>query len=406
MVSPTQSDRVTYETLYDVTITGGVLANIRAKMGEDTTRKLLSQEIAEITEIEIISPLIAASGIGEALEQIIPVIDGKLYLGGDQVIIRADLDSMYSAPKPTMKGELTTGPNAGKRSVFKLGTGLPDLAGVINAAPWRIAENTTIKTRLAGTIDFEFLVGDTAITGDFRVIAKGWKYQTKQVVESFMRAVYGVPRRVPFTDPLTQRDFSFTIPAKAINADKFTELIGGEDQPADQVTLKRLLRWARNKVATTPNTDYALSFDDGNVVARSNDMDFDIDDQNLLIINKIGVRPGTNHLLTKVEVNSLIMMSEETVIDLKNDLIYGREETSAVGAAISVFEHKFRELPMIQPITVSNETGIIKILDDGTAIAAGADFGDGSIIVMDGVQVFDPSFKSRGQAAVPPVSTQ
>lgn len=406
MVSPTQSDRVTYETLYDVTITGGVAANIRAKMGEDFSRKLLSQETAEITEIEIISPLIAASGIGEALEQIVPVIDGKLYLGGDQVIIRGDLDSMYASPKPTMKGEVTTGPNQGKRSVFKLGTGLPDLAGVINREPWRISENTSIKVRLSGTIDFEFLVGDTAITGDFRVIAKGWKYQTKGVVEGFMRTVYGSPRTVPFVDPLTGRDFSYTIPAKAINADKFTELIGGEDQPSDQVTLKRILRWARNKVATTPNTDYSLSFDDGNVVARSNDMDFDVDQDNLLVINKIGVRPGTNHLLTKVEVNSLIMTSEETVLDAKNDLIYGREETSAVGAAISVFEHKFRELPMIQPITVSNETGIIKILDDGTAIAAGADFGDGSLVVMDGVQVFDPSFARRGSISVPPVSTQ
>ena len=135
MVSPTQSDRVTYETLFDVTITGGVAANIRAKMGEDNTRKLLSQETAEITEIEIISPLVGATGVGEALEQIVPVIDGKLYLGGDQVIIRADLDSNFAAPKPAMKGELQTGPNQGKRSVFKFGTGLPDLARIINREP-------------------------------------------------------------------------------------------------------------------------------------------------------------------------------------------------------------------------------------------------------------------------------
>ena len=104
MVTPTSSRRVTYETLYDVTITSNPGADIRAKMGEDTTRKLLSQEAAEITEIEIISPLVGGTGAGEALEQVIPVIDGKLYLGGDQVIIRADLDSVFTPPKPTIKG--------------------------------------------------------------------------------------------------------------------------------------------------------------------------------------------------------------------------------------------------------------------------------------------------------------
>ena len=406
MVSPTQSDRVTYETLFDVTITGGVAANIRAKMGEDIIRKLLSQQTAEITEIEILSPLVAATGVGEALEQIIPVIDGKLYLGGDQIILRGDLDSMYAPPKPTSKGEVTTGANQGKRSLFKLGTGLPDLAGVIDREPWRISENTTIKTRVKGTIDFEFLVGNTAIIADFRVIARGWKYETKQVLESFMRAVYGKPRTVPYTDVQTGRDFTYTVPTKAISADKFTELIGGEDQPSDQVTVKRLLRWARNKIATTPNTDFALSFDDGNVNARSNDMDFDIDDQNLLVINKLGVRPATNHLSTKIEVNSIKMMEIETVIAAFNDLIFGREATSATGVAVTMFLHKFIELPMIQPITISNETGVVKLLDNGTAIAAGENFGAGSLIVLDGIQVFDPSFANRGARTAPPIQAQ
>lgn len=406
MVSPTQSDRVTYETLFDVTITGGVLANIRAKMGEDNARKLLTGQAAEITEIEIISPLIGASGIGEALEQITPVIDGKLYLGGDQVIIRGDLDAMYAPPKPTEEGEVTTGPNQGKRSVFKLGTGLPDLAGIIDREPWRISENTTIKTKLKGTIDFEFLVGNTAITGDFRVIARGWKYETTDVIERYMRLVYGVPRTVPFTDPMTGRDFTYTVPAKSIKAENFTELIGGEDQPTDQVTVKRILRWARNKIATTPNTKFPLSFDDGNVNARSNDMDFDIDNENLLVLNKIGVRPATNHLETSVEVNSLQMLKIETVAAAYNDLLFGRAPTSAVGAAITVFLHKFKELPMIQPITISNETGKVILLDNGTAIAAGENFGAGSMVVLDGIQVFDPSFATRGANTAPPTATQ
>ncbi len=405
MVTPTSSRRVTYETLYDVTITGGKAADIRENMGEDTARKLLSQEAAEITEIEIISPLVAGTGAGEALEQIVPVIDGKLYLGGDQIIIRGDLDSVFTPPKMTVKGEVVTGPNQAKRTVFKFGTGLPDLAGVIDAAPWRIAENTTIKTRVEGKIDVQFLVGNTAIIGDFRVILKGWRYNERSTIEEFMRRVYGQPRPVGFIDPLTGRDFSYVVPAKQINADKFTELIGGEDQPEDAVNVKRLLRWARNAKATTPNTDFALSFDDDNVVARDNDMDFVVDENNLIVVNRLGIRPGTNHLLTKIEVNTNKMMQEETIIDALNDLFYGREETSSIGAAVSVFEHKFRKLPNIQPVTISNETGKVVILDDGTAIADGTNFGNGSLVVLDAIQVFDPNFSRRGATTVPPIST-
>ena len=406
MVSPTSSGRVTYETLYDVIVTGGVNASIRANAGEDNNRKLLSQEVAEITEIEIVSPLVAATGVGEALEQIIPRIDGKLYLGGDQIIIRGDLDSLFTPPKPANRGEVNSGPNQGKRMVFKLGTGLPDLAGIIDAQPWRIAENTTIKTRLEGKIDFEFLVGNTAIIGDFRIIAKGWRYNERSVVEDFMRRVYGTPRSVGFVDPLTRRDFSYIVPAKTISADKFTELIGGEDQPDNGVNVKRLLRWARNGVATTPNTDFVLSFEDNNVDTRDQDMKFVVDVNNLIALNRLGVRPGTNHLLTKVEVNTNKMTQEETTPLNRNDLFYGRDFLSATAATTSVFEHKFQELPMIQPITISNETGQIVIKDDGTAIADGTNFGAGSLVVLDAIQVFDPNFARRGQSIqAPPIST-
>ena len=406
MVSPTSSGRVTYETLYDVTITGGVAASIRANAGEDDNRKLLAQEVAEITEIQIVSPLVAATGAGEALEQIIPRIDGKLYLGGDQVIIRADLDSLFAPPKPTNRGEVTSGPNQGKRTVFKLGTGLPDLAGIIDSQPWRIAENTTIKTRVEGKIDFEFLVGNTAIIGDFRIIAKGWRYNERSVIEDFMRRVYGTPRAVGFVDPLTRRDFSYIVPAKTISADKFTELIGGEDQPDNSVNVKRLLRWARNSRATTPNTDFILSFEDNNVDTRDQDMKFTVDPNNLIVVNRVGVRPGTNHLFTKAEVNTNRMMQEETVPDAKNDLFFGRDVDSAIGAAITVFLHKFQELPHIQPITISNETGQLIFRDDGTAIADGTNFGAGSLIAIDAIQVFDPNFARRGQSIqAPPISS-
>lgn len=393
MVNPTDANFVSYETLYDKTITGGVAANIRTNIGEDDNRKILAQQAFEITEIEIVSPIVAATGVGEALEQIIPVIDGKLYLGGDQVLIRADLDSMFAPPKPSNLGEVVSGPSQGKRMVFKLGTGLPDLAGVIDSEPWRIIENTTIKTRVKGNLDFQFLVGNTAITGDFRIIAKGWRYRTSQTIEKFMRAVYGQPRSVPYIDPVSGRDFSFIYPARTISASKFTELIGGEDQPPAGVNVKRLLRWARNKIATTPNTPYDFSFDDGKVNERSNDMDFDVNPNQLIAFTKLGIRPGTNNLLVDIQVNDNTMTQEEAVPSAKNDLIFGRK--TAVGAGITAFAHDFRELPQIQQITVSNETGKVRIKDDGTAVAAGLNFGAGTLVVLDALEIQNPAFERQ-----------
>ena len=399
MVSPTNANFVSYETLYDVTVTGGLAANIQTKIGEDTTRKILSQQAAEICEIEIVPPIVAATGAAEALEQVKLIIDGEQYLGGDRMIIRADLDSMYAPPKPSNLGEVQTGVNQGKRNVFKFGLGLPDLAGVINMSPWRIIENTTPKTEVEGNIDIEILVGNTPITGDFRIILKGWRYRTQETINKFMRAVYGQARRVGMLDPVSGRDFSFTYPAVPTNTENFTKLIGGDDQDPNQVTVKRLLRWARNGKATTPNTDFAMSFDDGNVDTRDQEMEFDVNRDKVLVFNKLGVRPGTNNLFTKVEINNEVMTREENVPSAKNDLIFGRK--TAIGAGITAFLHDFRQLPAIQPLFISNETGEVIIRDDGTAVADGTNFGNGTLVVLDALEVFDPLF-DRSAAVVTP----
>lgn len=395
MVTPTNANFVSYETLYDVTVTGGLAANIRTKIGEDTTRKILSQQAVEICEVEIVPPTVGGTGAGEALEQIKLIIDGEQYLGGDHLIIRADLDSLFAPPKPSNLGEIQTGVNQGKRNVFKLGLGLPDLAGIIQAMPGKILENTTAKTRLEGNIDVEVLVGNTAILADFRIILKGWRYRTQETINKFLRAVYGQAKRIPMMDPVSGRDFSFTYPAIATSTENFTKTIGGDDQDPNKVLVRRLLRWARNSKATTPNTDYSLSFDDDNVDTRDEDMEFDVPRNRLLIVNKLGVRPGTNHLFTKVEINNEVMTREETVPAAKNDLIFGRK--TAIGAGIQAFAHDFRQLPALQPLFISNETGEIIIRDDGTAIPDGTNFGSGSLVVLDALEILDPNFDRQSE---------
>lgn len=406
MVTPTNSNFVSYENLYDITVTGGLAANLRTNIGEDTTRKILAQQAVEICQIEIVSPLVGATGVGEALEQIRFVIDGQVYLGGNNVIIRADLDSNYSPPLPTNQGENLSGVQQVQRNNFKLGLGLPDLAPVINAQPWRIIENTTVKTRVEGNIDVEVLVGNTAILADFRIILKGWRYRTQETIQKYMRAVYGQPRRVPMIDPVSGRDFSFTYPAIPANTENFTKLIGGDAQDPNQVNLRRILRWARNGIATTPNTDFAMSFDDSNVDTRDQNMELSVPRDRVVVLTKLGVRPGTNHLFTKVEVNGEILTQEETVPAAKNDLLFGRDPTSATGGAITMFLHKFQQLPHLQPLFISNETGEVIIRDDGTAVADGTNFGAGSLVVLDGFEVNDPLFDRVPAVVTRPPSPQ
>ncbi len=386
----TESKKVTFEVLFDGTNSSNPAASIRANM---TQKQLLSGQSAEICYLEVTSPMVAATGVGEALEQIVPVIDGKKYLGGSETIIRADLDANVSAPRSTLSGESVVSGTFGRRQQIVFGKGLPEINA--DANPSDILNNTTIKVKPRGTINFEYLIGNSAITGDFTVKAYGWKYHNEDILEENMARVYGRARPVVLGDRMANRTFAVTYPAKRAIAKEITHLIGGEDQEQDETHINKFFRWARNGTATTVNTKYDLSFDSSTVDTEDQNMDWNVDSDELRIIQGLGVRAGANHLDTLIEANGETMLDVETRQALAdpdgtrgdNELFFGRGLNSAVGANVGVQEHAFLATPRIFPIAGHNETLKVQYLDNGTAIADGTNFAAGSLAVVDGLLI-------------------
>ena len=131
MVQATQSQKQTMTLLYDKISTGAEVSGSRANLGEESASgiKLLKNEWAEIKYIEVDSPTVAATGAAEALEQLIPVIDGKIYQGGSNVILRADLNALQMVPRETFAREMEAG-NNGTRKIYSLGLTLPELVAM------------------------------------------------------------------------------------------------------------------------------------------------------------------------------------------------------------------------------------------------------------------------------------
>ena len=396
MVQATQSQKQTLTLLYDQVTSGSITSGTRANLGEESTSgiKLLKNEWAEIKYIEVDAPTVAATGVAEKLEQLIPVIDGKKFQGGSNVILRADLDALQCVPRQNFAREMDAGENE-TRKIFSLGLTLPELVAMgVQSNPALLLRNTTIKVSEAGKINFEYLIGNAALTDTFRVKCYGVKYTSKDVLEWYIANAYGGARRIPLRDPKTGRDFSFTLSPVSMQASDFTKLIGGNDhQLQGGVEVKALSRWARNGAATTANTDYVLSFDDSNVDTRDQNMDWDVDSQTLYLITHCGIKKDSAGSLLDVSIsaNDETMFFERTRPG--NNLNFGR--ITAPAAGVNPSDHSFKGIPAIPPVFISNETGKVIIKDNGTAIADGTAMGAGVMVVLLGLVIKNPAFQAN-----------
>ena len=52
-----------------------------------------------------------------------------------------------------------------------------------------------------------------------------------------------------------------------------------------------------------------------------------------------------------------------------------------------MYNHRFRPMPGIEPVFGHGETAKVQILDDGTAIPDGTNFGDGSLVCIECLQI-------------------
>lgn len=386
----TQSEKVQLTLLYDQTVatpSSGTIANI----GEETAAEiaLLKNEVAEIVYVEITPAINTTTGATENTEEISLIIDGKPWYK-DTVRLRADNDSLLCPPRVNINGQ-NLGFLEGQTKQFRLGYGLPEILenGV---QPKHVLWNTTPKVREAGKINVEYKQGNATATGTLRVKMYGYKYTDLSVADYYMKAVYGRPVVVPLPDMQTGRKFQTTIMPNSLDVKDWTKLIGGNDQNLQsQVKVSPLVVWSRNNTATTASVEYPLSYAIGNAINPENNMSWEIDDRTLYYITHLGLRPHANHLELRAYANG-VRTFRDRIRNSINNFNFGR--VTSTGATVTAADHLYRPLPEIRPLFGHNETLEVRLLDSGTAIADGTNFGAGDLVVAKGLVIEDPSMQS------------
>lgn len=413
MVQGTSPKLTRREMLYDVMLTGAQNASSFAiAMGKDTNvnRVINRNEWAEIKYIEVISPLIAATGASDHLDAVRPLIDGQTHRGGDKYIIRADLDNNIAHAPSQLAREIIAGGQIYVRKFLPLGLTLTELLQMgVEKNPQLLLQNTTLKTKENGSINWTLDTDTAGTAGNIEIRAWGNRYTDADLLDSIIHRVYGQGegRRIELRDPHTNRDFGFTINPKNIDHDHFDTLLGGNNQDlAGGVEVDRFFRWAQNKAATNPNQEYDMNFDVGNVAtsdqALSDPFSYKngIPDDVLVLIDRLGLNPHANHSEIRVQLNQQYVLKEMSFTPsvvgggtaaTLNHLEFGR--ATAIGPAVTFADHQFNALPEIPPIFASGEQLKVMIVDNGTAIAAGTSYGAGDLLVMTGWRIKTPEYK-------------
>lgn len=404
MVQGTSSKMARLECLYDVTLSGAQNASATGiKIGAETnTNRVINRgEWAEIKWLEIISPLVAATGVGDNVAALRPYIDGNNHRGNDKVILRCDLDNLVAYPPTSQNGENQAGGHIFMRQFVPLGMTLPELIELgVERNPQLLLKNTTLKTKEAGSINFQVDIDTGGTTGNIEVRAWGVRYTDPELLDGMIQRVYGSGegKRIQLLDPLSNRDFSFTLNPKNLGSKYFDTLLGGNNQAlAGGVEVDRFHRWSRNNNATTVNQEYDMSFSNGTNVldtdkALSDPFSFKngIPKDYLVMYDGIGLNPHANHSEIRIQTNQQYVFKDLLSAGI-NHLEFGR--STAVGPAVTFANHQFRPIPRIKPIFASGEQLKFMIVDTGTQIPAGTTFGAGDLICATGLLVRSPEYE-------------
>ncbi|GAI35252.1 unnamed protein product, partial [marine sediment metagenome] len=248
--------------LADYTHTGLQVANTwarpspRAVLGE-----LERDERAEVVFAEIFPPADAA-GVEELLRKVIPVLDGQRF--SEYVSLSGILSSNMVPPRNSVWGG----------RLYSFGT--PHNSNPLLSTTLKYSEHITV----------ECLAGNAAINQDYRVRLWGYVYQ-----ESELPTVFGT---MVFPASVTERTRARTLmlPKSPIpvNGNTWKTLPGGKDQRIPKIN--PFIRFAYNLLETDGiQGDYQFRYDTGRVSDSDENLYFDFDDLDALVVESIGVRP-------------------------------------------------------------------------------------------------------------------
>ncbi|GAI91974.1 unnamed protein product, partial [marine sediment metagenome] len=241
----------------------------------DVGGELERDERAEVVFAEIFPPF-SAPATGEALKKIIPVLDGQKY--GEYISLSGELASLMAPPKLSIWGS----------KLYSFGT--PK-----NNNPLL---STTLK--YSHSITVECLAGATAITGDYRVRLWGYVYKVDELSRVFGIMGGGVPGHPELFALLVDKARGRELPIRKdtpggirVTGDAWKTLPGGNNQAIPKIN--PLARYAFNKVDTDGKSgDYQFRYTTGNVDESEEEMYFEFDDKDALLVEGLGIRAVAN----------------------------------------------------------------------------------------------------------------
>lgn len=312
----------------------------RAVLGE-----IEHDERAEVVYMEISSPI--DGGAEELLRKIIPVLDGQRF--SEYVSLSGIYSSNMAPNKRSIWGA----------KLFSFGTPM--------------SNNPLLSTTLKYDehITFECLAGNANISGDYRIKAWGYVYK-----ETELPTVFG---SMVFPSYLTERARNRTLTLSKnpipVTGQTWKTLPGGKDQSIPKIN--PFIRFAYNLNATDGiQGDYQFRYDIGNVADADENLYFDWDSLNALLVEGIGIKadPSPGHL----DLTGLLIAGDyhpKGLIPtqyLDNPLNFGTvfpyiHHEAGVPTEIPMYY----AIPKLErPRLIWNEKGMLIVRDDGTAIVA------------------------------------
>ena len=327
--------------LADYTHTGVQAANTWAR---PTPRSILGElerdERAEVVYAEVVQSPVSGGG-EEPLRKIIPVLDGEKF--GSYVSLSGTLSSVMAPPKRSIWG--------GKLVSF----GTP------------MSNNPLLSTTLkySESITIECLAGAAQITGDYRIRLWGYVYKEAELPMVFGTMLFPAA----LIDRARRRTLTLSKAAIPVNGDSWKTLPGGKDQSIPKIN--PFIRFAYNLLATDGKSgDYQFRYETGNVSESDENMYFEFDALNALLIESLGIRADAPAHLAHTGLRIAGDYHPKGLIPTTladNPLHFGLTYPFIFNTLPE--NPFFYTIPKLEkPYLIWNEIGMVVVRDDGTAV--------------------------------------
>lgn len=320
----------------------------------DGGAELEKDEVAELVYVEIFSPT-TAGPVAEDLRTVIPVTDG---VGRqDYCNLSGRYDALFCPPLV----------NAWANRIFSFGTPMSNNPLL----------NTTLKYKT--DLTFHSFAG-VNITTQYRIRAWGYVYKESELATAFGTMVF--PAQI--ADRARNRALVLNKAPIPVSRATWLTLPGGKDQAPPKIN--PFIRYAYNRNATAGlQEEYALRYDAQLVTEAEENMYYDFDELDAILVEGLGVRAPVNLAFTYLNIGGNIHPKGRTVAapgfpteQFNNPLHFGwMSPFLPVGVAT------FRTIPRLdKPYLIWNEKGYVAIRDAGAVVGARA-----TVVALTGIRI-------------------